>query len=60
MTFVTFPAFRQRVHTRARFGLLATMILIETRFGIQRRRVSLCAWLMELPTDGPFAQTSHR
>jgi hypothetical protein len=41
MTFVTFPAFRQRVHTRARFVLPATMIRIERRFGIQRRRVSL-------------------
>jgi hypothetical protein len=60
MTFVTFPAFRQRVHTRARCGLPATMIRIDTRFGIQRLRVSLWAWLMELPTDGPFAQTSHR
>lgn len=60
MTLVTLPAFRQRVHTRARRGAPATMILIEIRFGIQRRRVALWAWLTELPTAGCFAQMSHR
>lgn len=60
MTFVTLPAFRQRAHTRARRGLPSRMIRMDTRLGIQRRRVSLWAWLIELPTDGPFAQMSHR
>jgi hypothetical protein len=41
MTFVTLPAFRQRVHTRARRGVPPTMMRMEIRFGIHRRRVSL-------------------
>jgi hypothetical protein len=60
MTFVTFPAFRQRVHTRARRALPATMIRIETRLGIHRRFVRLWAWLTVCPTDGLLSQMSHR
>lgn len=60
MTLVTLPAFRHRVQTRARRGVLPIMIRIETRFGIQRRRVSRWAWLIEFPTAGRFAQISHR
>ena len=43
MTFVTFPALRQRVHTRTRWARPLTMARIDTRLGSQRRRVSLCA-----------------
>jgi hypothetical protein len=43
MTFVTFPALRQRVQTRTRFVLPEIIARIETRFGSQRRRVSLWA-----------------
>ncbi len=45
MTFVTFPAFRQRVQTRTRSALPATRARILTKFGSQRRLVSLWAWL---------------
>jgi len=45
MTFVTFPAFKQRVQTRTRFGVPDTRARIDTRFGSQRRLVSLWAWL---------------
>jgi len=41
MTFVTFPALRQRVHTRTRRGFPAIMARIETRFGSHRRVVRL-------------------
>src|SRR3989338_7665458 len=59
MTFVTLPALRQRVHTRTRRARPATSARIETRLGSQRRRVSLCAWLIVLPTRwGPFVGLS--
>jgi len=45
MTFVTFPAFRQRVQTRTRVAFPEIRARIETRFGSQRRLVSLWAWL---------------
>ena len=45
MTFVTFPAFRQRVQTRIRVAFPDIRARIETRFGSQRRLVSLWAWL---------------
>src|SRR6267143_515995 len=59
---VTLPALRQRVHTRRRCTVPAVPILprIETRLTSQRRFVTLWAWLILWPTDGPFPQTSQR
>jgi hypothetical protein len=45
MTFVTFPAFKQRVQTRTRCALPPTIARMPTRFGSHRRFVSLWAWL---------------
>ena len=50
MTFVTFPAFRQRVQTRTRCVRPATSARIDTRFGSQRRR----ARFRFIPTDWGF------
>jgi hypothetical protein len=43
MTFVTFPAFKQRVQTRTRVAFPDTRARMEIRFGSQRRLVSLWA-----------------
>jgi hypothetical protein len=43
MTFVTFPAFKQHVHTRTRVTLPDTRARMEIKFGSQRRLVSLWA-----------------
>ena len=43
MTFVTFPAFRQLVHTRTRCARPETRARIDTRLGSQRRLVCLLA-----------------
>ena len=59
-TLVTLPALRQRVQTRMRLTRPSTWARIETRLASQRRRVTLWAWLILCPTDGPFPQTSQR
>src|SRR5262245_60623824 len=58
--FATFPAFRQRVHTRSLLTAPPTMPRSETRLGIHRRFVMLWAWLTLWPTEGPLPQISHR
>src|SRR5207245_6360132 len=57
---VTLPAFTQRVQTRSRLGTPPTTVRTETRFGSHRRLVTLCAWLIRLPTAGCFPQTAQR
>ena len=59
-TLVTLPALRQRVHTRRRLTVPPTMARKEARLGSHRRFVTLWAWLILWPTDGPFPQISHR
>src|SRR5262249_14628364 len=56
----TLPPRRQRVQTRTRLARPFTTARIDTRFGSHRRAETLCAWLIWLPTTGPFPHTSQR
>jgi len=52
---VTLPAEIHRVHTRTRRrSPLPSTILTGWRFGNQRRRVLLLAWLTLFPVEGPL------
>src|SRR5690606_34587791 len=54
----TFPAERQDVQTRTRLRVpFSVTMRAVCRFGSQRRRVLLLAWLTLLPARGPFPQT---
>ena len=53
--FVILPAEMQRVHTRTRRrSPFSSTIFTVWRFGSQRRRVLLCAWLTLFPVAGPL------
>jgi len=54
--FVTFAAFKQRVHTYTRLGERPTRILTFCRFGSKRRLVATIEWLRLWPNAGPFPQ----
>ena len=54
----TFPAEIHRVQTRTRRRCpFSSTILNDCKFGNQRRRVLLCAWLTLLPVPGRFLHT---
>ena len=49
----------QLVHTWSRFGVPFTMARTRWMLGFQRRLVRRWEWLMLMPNDGCFPQTSH-
>jgi len=55
----TFPDFKHPVQTYTFFFTCPTMMRTRCRFGIQRRRVRLWAWLMLFPLTGPLPQISQ-
>src|SRR5690606_19541444 len=58
--FVTFPADRHEVQTRTRLRVpFSVTIRADWRFGSQRRRVRLLAWLTLFPERGPLPQTAQ-
>src|SRR6266702_3515314 len=57
--FCTLPVRMQRVQTLIRFTVPLTTARTRCRFGIQRRLVTLWAWLIRFPNTGALPQTSH-
>src|SRR5437868_9420380 len=57
--FLTRPARMQAAQTRICFLLPPTTARTRRRFGFQRRRRVLFAWLITLPKCGAFPQSSH-
>jgi hypothetical protein len=56
--FFTFPAEMHEVHTRTRLRVpTSSTIFTVWRFGNQRRRVLLWAWLTLFPVAGPLPHT---
>ena len=49
----------QLVHTWSRFGVPFTMARTRWMLGFQRRLVRRWEWLIDMPNDGCFPQTSH-
>jgi len=49
----------QRVQTFMRRTVVPNFTRTRWRFGIQRRLVTLWAWLIRLPKTGALPQTSH-
>lgn len=56
---VTFPAFRQEVHTFRRFGVPPVTVRTFWMFGFQRRFVRRWECEMLWPKLGALPQTSH-
>jgi hypothetical protein len=57
---VTLPERKHRVQIFTRRVPPLITARIDVRFGSHRRLVTLWAWLILLPTTGPFPQTSQR
>src|ERR1700682_1603205 len=57
--FFTLPARMQAVQTRTCFLTPATTARTRFKFGFQRRRRVLLAWLITLPNAGPLPHISH-
>ena len=57
---VTLPDRRHRVHAFTRRWTPFVTARTVCRFGLNRRLVTLWAWLIRLPNIGPLPQTSHR
>jgi len=60
MFFCTLSDRMQRVQAMIIRGFPSCITRTRWRFGIQRRLVKLCAWLILCPTSGPFPHISHR
>ncbi len=60
MARVTFPLFKQRLHTRMRLVAPFTFTRTSWRLGSHLRLVRMCEWLTALPTLGPLPHTSQR
>jgi hypothetical protein len=57
--FVMRPARMHAVQTRTCFRTPLMTARTRRRLGFQRRRVTLCAWLMVFPYEGFFPQISQ-
>ena len=55
----TLPDLMHEVQTRTRLLAPLTRARTGRRFTFQRRRLTLCAWLMAFPNCGPLPQISH-
>lgn len=57
--FSTLPERRQRVQILIRRTFPSMRTFTRWIFGVQRRLVTLCAWLIECPNTGALPQISH-